>query len=51
HDNSAYTYLPASIRAFPQGEVMQEVIRRAGFKQVNFKRLTFGVCTLYIAEK
>ena len=50
-DRSAYTYLPESIQAFPQGEVMQEVIRKAGFTKVNFKRLTFGVCTLYIAEK
>ena len=30
---------------------MQEVIRKAGFTKVSFKRLTFGVCTLYIAEK
>lgn len=51
HDNSAYTYLPASIRAFPQGEVMQEAIRRAGFGKVAFRRLTFGICTLYMATK
>ena len=50
-DRSAYTYLPESIQAFPQGEVMQQVIRKAGFAKVNFKRLTFGVCTLYMAEK
>lgn len=50
-DRSAYTYLPESIQAFPQGEVMQEVIRKAGFTKVTFQRLTFGVCTLYIAEK
>ena len=50
-DNSAYTYLPESIRAFPQGEVMQEVIRKAGFSEVHFKRLTFGICTLYTARK
>ena len=50
-DNSAYTYLPQSIRAFPQGEVMQEVIRKAGFSEVRFKRLTFGICTLYTAKK
>ena len=50
-DDSAYTYLPESIKAFPQGEVMQEVIRRAGFSEVCFKRLTFGICTLYIAVK
>lgn len=51
HDRSAYTYLPQSIRAFPQGEVMSESIRRAGFSDVRFQRLTFGVCTLYMATK
>ncbi len=51
HDNSAYTYLPESIRAFPQGEVMQESIRRAGFTEARFRRLTFGLCTLYMATK
>ena len=50
-DNSAYSYLPQSIRAFPQGEVMQEIIRKAGFGEVRFKRLTFGICTLYTAVK
>ena len=45
-------YLSApSIRAFPQGEIMQGVIRKAGFSEVRFKRLTFGICTLYIAKK
>ena len=51
HDDSAYTYLPESIRAFPQGEVMQESIRHAGFSEVSFRRLTFGLCTLYMATK
>lgn len=50
-DNSAYTYLPQTIKAFPQGEVMKGVIARAGFNEVNFKRLTFGICTLYTATK
>ena len=51
HDDNAYTYLPESIRAFPQDEVMSQSIRRAGFSEVRFKRLTFGVCTLYMATK
>lgn len=50
-DNSAYKYLPQTIRAFPQGEVMKGVISRAGFGQVQFRRLTFGICTLYTAMK
>ena len=50
-DRSAYTYLPESIKAFPQGEIMQGIIRKAGFSQVHFKRLTMGICTLYFATK
>ena len=50
-DRSAYTYLPESIKAFPQGEIMQGIIRKAGFSQVTFKRLTMGICTLYFATK
>lgn len=50
-DKSAYRYLPATIKAFPQGEVMQNVIKKAGFSTVHFKRLTFGICTLYTAIK
>ena len=50
-DRSAYTYLPQSIKAFPQGEVMKEIILKAGFKEACFKRLTLGICTLYTATK
>lgn len=50
-DNSAYTYLPQSIKAFPQGEIMKDIIQKAGFKEVAFKRLTLGICTLYMATK
>ncbi len=50
-DNSAYFYLPNSIKAFPQGETMKLAMEKAGFSDVNFKRLTFGTCTLYTATK
>lgn len=50
-DNSAYHYLPQSIKAFPQGEVMKKIIGKAGFREVSFRRLTFGICTLYMASK
>lgn len=51
HDNSAYSYLTATIEAFPQGETMMDVLRRIGFCETRFKRLTFGICTMYIAVK
>lgn len=50
-DNSAYTYLPATMAAFPQGEVMQGILRKAGFTQVSFKRFTFGISTMYLSTK
>ena len=50
-DTSAYSYLTKTIEAFPQGERMTEILRRAGFKDAGFKRLTFGICTMYFATK
>ena len=50
-DDSAYTYLPETMAAFPQGEVMREILLKNGFSQARFRRLTMGICTLYVAEK
>ena len=50
-DTKAYEYLPESIAAFPQGEVMQEILKNAGFSKVEFRRFTGGVCTFYLATK
>lgn len=50
-DQSAYSYLTATIEAFPQGETMVEVLKKAGFAKAEFKRLTFGICTMYYATK
>ena len=50
-DKSAYTYLTATIEAFPQGEEMVRILHKAGFSKVDFKRLTCGICTMYLATK
>lgn len=50
-DSSAYTYLPATMEAFPQGEVMQQILQKVGYTDVKFKRFTFGLSTLYTAAK
>ncbi|ATV52396.1 ubiquinone/menaquinone biosynthesis methyltransferase [Prevotella intermedia ZT] len=50
-DSSAYDYLNKTIAAFPQGETMMKILLKAGFAKTSFKRLTFGICTMYIAEK
>ena len=50
-DTSAYGYLTKTIEAFPQGERMMEILKKAGFAEASFKRLTFGICTMYFATK
>lgn len=51
HDSRAYSYLPESIAAVPQGSEMTALMEQAGFEQATAKPLTFGVCTLYTAIK
>ncbi len=50
-DNAAYSYLTKTIEAFPQGERMVDILKKIGFSTATFERLTFGICTLYIAKK
>lgn len=50
-DVRAYSYLPESIAAVPQGENMLALMKNAGFSQCSFTPLTFGTCTIYIAVK
>ncbi|MEN8122736.1 MAG: bifunctional demethylmenaquinone methyltransferase/2-methoxy-6-polyprenyl-1,4-benzoquinol methylase UbiE [Bacteroidota bacterium] len=50
-DNSAYTYLPQSVNAFPEGSNFLEELNKAGFQSFREKRLSFGIASIYIAEK
>ena len=50
-DTSAYSYLTKTIEAFPQGERMVDILLKAGFAEASFRRLTFGICTMYFATK
>ena len=50
-DKTAYSYLTATIEAFPQGEVMIGILKKAGFAEASFKRFTLGICTMYFATK
>lgn len=50
-DVRAYSYLPESIAAVPQGREMCGIITEAGFKDAKFIPLTFGVCTIYTAVR
>ncbi len=50
-DDSAYTYLPMSVNAFPDGEDFKKVMSAAGFQNNTSKSLTFGICSLYTGIK
>ncbi len=47
----AYTYLPESVMAFPEGKRFCEILQQCGFKNPTARPLTLGVTTLYTAEK
>lgn len=50
-DPSAYSYLNRSVKEFIWGEEMAEKLRAAGFRNVSFHPMTFGITTLYLAQK
>ena len=50
-DRSAYSYLPASVMAFPDDQKFISVLQNVGFTNCRQVRLTFGIATIYIAQK
>jgi len=49
--SKAYTYLPESVAAFPEGKDFLQILARCGFLQPKARPLTFGITTLYTATK
>ncbi|MEC7950165.1 MAG: ubiquinone/menaquinone biosynthesis methyltransferase, partial [Bacteroidota bacterium] len=50
-DPSAYTYLPESVQAFPEGEAFLDQMREAGYLDVQARPLTGGISTIYTGRK
>ena len=50
-DSAAYTYLPESVKAFPNGKEFVEICKNVGFSEAIYKPLTLGICSLYLLEK
>ena len=50
-DHRAYSYLPDSVNAFPYGEKMKNILLETGFKNVEYKKLSLGIATIYKATK
>jgi demethylmenaquinone methyltransferase/2-methoxy-6-polyprenyl-1,4-benzoquinol methylase len=49
-DRSAYTYLPESIRGFPDQRMLAQELDAAGFKQVRWTNLTGGIVALPVGS-
>ncbi|HYG40664.1 MAG TPA: ubiquinone/menaquinone biosynthesis methyltransferase, partial [Cytophagales bacterium] len=50
-DNAAYTYLPESVQAFPEGKSFIEIFKNIGFKKTRWVSLTFGISSIYYGKK
>ena len=50
-DPGAYTYLPESIRAFPDQAALAGELRAAGFREVGWTDLTGGIVALHVGTK
>lgn len=50
-DKAAYTYLPESVEAFPDGAGFENILAKVGFKNTTCVSLTFGISSIYTARK
>lgn len=50
-DDRAYTYLPESVKHFPEGDQFVEILRNTGFKETQWIPQTFGISSIYTGIK
>lgn len=50
-NQKAYTYLPESVKSFPDGEDFVNELKAAGFKNCSCTPLTMGIASIYTAQK
>jgi len=50
-DARAYTYLPESIAAFPEGDAFITIMKKVGYKNVESKLVAGGIATIYSGDK
>lgn len=50
-DARAYTYLPESVDAFPYGDKFTEIMKKVGYTNTKVIPLTFGIASIYLADK
>ncbi len=47
----AYTYLPESVRKFPDADGLADQMRETGFVNVRFERMTAGIVALHLGDR
>jgi demethylmenaquinone methyltransferase / 2-methoxy-6-polyprenyl-1,4-benzoquinol methylase len=50
-DSEAYSYLPESVKAFPDGKDFTAILDQLGYKNTSCRPLTFGISSLYTGTK
>jgi demethylmenaquinone methyltransferase/2-methoxy-6-polyprenyl-1,4-benzoquinol methylase len=50
-DERAYTYLPESVAAFPEGAAFEAVMNKVGFESKKTIRLSGGIASIYVGQK
>jgi demethylmenaquinone methyltransferase/2-methoxy-6-polyprenyl-1,4-benzoquinol methylase len=50
-DNRAYTYLPESVAAFPDGPEFTALMDKVGYQHTKHRPLTFGISAIYTGLK
>lgn len=48
---TAYTYLPRSVATFPETGALAEAMTRAGYRDVRWETLSFGIAALHVGTK
>lgn len=47
----AYSYLPQSVARFPAAHEFASLMRRSGFRNVRYRKLTMGITVLFVGDK
>ena len=50
-DNRAYTYLPESVKEFPDGTAFISILEKTGYEKCKWLPQTFGIASIYEAQK
>ncbi len=50
-DDNAYDYLYESVQVFPDYEKFAAILKKVGFRSIEWKSMTIGICTVYTGIK